>query len=156
MCLFLHRQGLYSFIDGSDPYPLTHLQSTDGTDLQPKPSHLTLKQPDQLLISTLISSLLIDTIPLNIDCTISKEIWLTLEQALASPSNTKIVDLYVYLQQLCQGDDSVTTYLQKAKNYFDQLIATGRPISSFDFNLNNFRGLQSIMIVTNCSLFSPS
>jgi len=53
------------------------------------------------------------------------------------------MQLHGCLQDLRQGDDSVTTYLQKAKGFFDELVAAGRPISLIDFNLYVFRGLHS-------------
>ncbi|XP_073261962.1 uncharacterized protein [Populus alba] len=67
----------------------------------------------------------------------------TLETALASPSNSRIMQLHGSFQELRQNDESVSTYLQKAKSLFDQLAAAGRPISMEDFNLYVFRGLRS-------------
>jgi len=51
------------------------------------------------------------------------------------------MQLHGSLQDLRQGDDSVTQFLQKAKTLFDELVAAGRPISLTDFNLYVFRGL---------------
>jgi predicted ester cyclase len=52
------------------------------------------------------------------------------------------MQLYGSLQDLHQGDDIVTLYLQKAKGLFDELAVAGRPISFTDFNLYVFRGLR--------------
>ena len=52
------------------------------------------------------------------------------------------MQLHGSLQDLRQGDDSVTQFLQKAKTLFDELAAAGRPISLTDFNLYVFRGLR--------------
>ena len=52
------------------------------------------------------------------------------------------MQLHGSVQDLRQGDDSVTLYLQKAKGLFDELAAAGRPISLTDFNLYVFRGLR--------------
>jgi hypothetical protein len=68
-------------------------------------------------------------------------VWHTLEQALASTSNSRIMQLHGSLQDLRQGDDSVTQFLQKAKTLFVELAVAGRPISLTDFNLYVFRGL---------------
>jgi hypothetical protein len=46
-------------------------------------------------------------------------------------SSLSIDALYLYRQ----GDDTVTLYLQHTKDLFDELAATGRPISLTDFNL---------------------
>ena len=52
------------------------------------------------------------------------------------------MQLHGSLQDLRQGDDSVTQFLQKAKALFNELAAAGRPISLADFNLYVFRGLR--------------
>jgi hypothetical protein len=68
--------------------------------------------------------------------------WRTLEQALTSTSNSRIMQLHGSLQDLRQGDESVTQFMQKAKALFDELAAAGRPILLEDFNLYVFRGLR--------------
>ena len=52
------------------------------------------------------------------------------------------MQLHSSLQDLRQGDESVTQFPQKAKALFDELAAAGRPISLADFNLYVFRGLR--------------
>ena len=51
------------------------------------------------------------------------------------------MQLHGSLQDLRQGDDTVTLFLQRAKGLFDELVAAGRPISLIDFNLYVFWGL---------------
>ena len=68
--------------------------------------------------------------------------WGTLERALASTSNSHIMQLHGSFQDLRQGDESVTQFIQKAKALFDELAAAGWPISLEDFNLYVFRGLR--------------
>jgi histone deacetylase 1/2 len=53
------------------------------------------------------------------------------------------MQLHGSFQELRQHDDSASTYLQKAKALFDELVAAGRPISLAEFNLYVFRGLRS-------------
>jgi hypothetical protein len=60
----------------------------------------------------------------------------------ASQSNFRIMQLHGSLQDLRQGDDTVTLYLQKAKGLFDKLAVAGKPISLTDFNLYVFQGLR--------------
>jgi len=69
-------------------------------------------------------------------------IWQTLEKALASPPNSRIIQLHESFQDLRQCDDTINVYLQKAKSLFDELVAAGRPIALEDFNLYIFRGLR--------------
>lgn len=90
-------------------------------------------------MSTLISFLSHHILPLIIDARTSREIWTTSERALASFWHQ------YHGSPLCrtrikQGDGSVTTYLQHAKNLFYQLGATGRPLFPMDFNLYVFKG----------------
>ena len=79
---------------------------------------------------------------LVVGCQTSCSAWRTLKQALASTSNSCIMQLHSSLQDLWQGDESVTQFIQKAKALFDELVATGRPVSLKDFNLYVFRGLR--------------
>jgi hypothetical protein len=45
-------------------------------------------------------------------------------------------------QDLRQGDESVTQFMQKVKALFDELVLAGRPVSLKDFNLYVFHGLR--------------
>jgi hypothetical protein len=82
-----------------------------------------------------------DVLHLVVDCQTSSSIWRTLEQAIASSSNSRIMQLHASFQDLRQGDESVTQFMQKSKALFDELGAAGQPISREDFNLYVFRGL---------------
>jgi hypothetical protein len=48
------------------------------------------------------------------------------------------MQLHGSIQDLYQGNDIVTIYLQKDKGLFDELVATGQSISLVDFNLYVF------------------
>ena len=139
---YLLGQGVFGFVDGSNSCPSSHTIAADGLSLQVSQSFLHWKQQDQLILSALLSSLSMEVLHLVVDCTTSCAVWHTLEQALASTSNSRIMQLHGSLQDLRQGDDSVTQFLQKAKTLFDELAAAGRPISLTDFNLYVFRGLR--------------
>jgi len=146
---YLIGQGVFSFVDGShscySPLDLSSHSTAASTTINSGLSQafLTWKQQDQLILSALLSSLSIDVLHLMVDCPTSASVWSTLERALASPSNSRIIQLHGSLQDLHQGDDTVTLYMQKAKGLFDELAAAGRPISLTDFNLYVFRGLRS-------------
>ncbi|XP_073268322.1 uncharacterized protein [Populus alba] len=137
---FLLGQGVYSFVDGTSPCPPSHLISTATSLPSVNPSFLLWKQQDNLIMSALLSSLSTEVLHLVVDCKTSQEIWTTLETSLASPSNSRIMQLHGAFQDLRQHDDSASTYLQKAKALFDELAAAGRPISMAEFNLYVFRG----------------
>jgi hypothetical protein len=52
------------------------------------------------------------------------------------------MQLHGSFQNLRQGDESVTQFIQKAKALFDELAVVGWPISLEDFNLYVFCGLR--------------
>ena len=80
-----------------------------------------------------------DGIPLQVNPLF--QTWGTLERALASTSNSRIMQLHGFLQDLRQGDESVTQFMQKANALFDELVAAGRLVLLEDFNLYMFRGI---------------
>lgn len=133
---------MFGFVDGSTICPPSHVFAADGVSLQINPLFLRWKQQDQLILSALLSSLSMEVLHLIIGCQSSCSAWSTLEQALASTSNSRIMQLHGSLQELRQGDESITLFMQKAKVLFDELTAAGRPISLADFNLYVFRGLR--------------
>lgn len=79
-------------------------------------------------MSLLISSLFEETLPLVVGLNTSKDI---LDTALSSPSNTRILNIHMQLQNLKQDDLIVTQFLQKAKLLSDELAAAGRPLNNF-------------------------
>jgi len=113
-----------------------------GSSSTISPSFLRWKQHDQLILSALLSSLSVDVLHLVVDCSTSHCVWCTLEKALASPSNSSIMQLHGSFQDLQQGDSSVCLYMQQAKSLFDELAAAGRPMSLEDFNLYVLHGLR--------------
>jgi hypothetical protein len=140
---YLLGQGIFHFVDGSVSCPLSHVSdSSAGSSSTINPSFLHWKQQYQLILSALLSSLFVDVLHLVVDCSTSHCVWRTLERALASPSNSRIMQLHGSFQNLRQGDSSVSIYMQQAKSLFDELTADGRPMSLEDFNLYVFRGLR--------------
>jgi hypothetical protein len=137
---YLLGQGVFHFVDGSVPCPSSHV--SDGSSSAINPSFLRWKQQDHLILSALLSSLSMDVLHLVVYCQTSSYVWRTLEKALASPSNSRIMQLHGSFQDLRQGDASVTTYMQHAMSFFDELAAAGRPLSLEDFNLYILHGLR--------------
>lgn len=140
---FLRGHALMGFIDGTHPCPPSHIAVDDSSSPQPNPAHTEWVLQDQLLMSLLNSSLSEDVLSLVVGLTSSHQIWATLEAPLASPSNTRVLQLDMTLQQHRQEDDTVSVYLQKAKAIYDKLVAAGRPLSLADFNIYIFKGLRS-------------
>jgi len=140
---YLLGQGVFHFVDGSVPCPPSHIfDSSAGSFSIINPSFFRWKQQNQLILSALLSSLSVDVLHLVVDCYTSHCVWRTLEKALASPSNSHIMQLHGSFQDLRQVDSSVSLYMQQANSLFDELAAAGHPISLEDFNLHVFRGLR--------------
>ncbi|GAV65460.1 UBN2 domain-containing protein, partial [Cephalotus follicularis] len=94
------------------------------------------------LISILVGSLSAEAIPTVHQASTSKQIWGTLQEAYASPSNTRILSLHLAFQNIeHKPDESITQFLQRTKTLHDELAAAGRPISLEDFNLYIFKAL---------------
>ncbi|KAH0748089.1 hypothetical protein KY290_027321 [Solanum tuberosum] len=94
-------------------------------------------------MSLIISSLSEETIPIIIGLSTSKAVWDDLAATFSSPSNTRILNLHMQLQNLKQDDLSVIQYLHKAKLLIDELAAAaGRPICLPDQNIYMFKGLR--------------
>jgi hypothetical protein len=140
---YLLGQGVFHFVNGSVSCPPSHVSdSSAGSSSTINPSFLCWKQQDQLILSALLSSLSVDVLHLVVDCSTSHCVWRTLEKALASPSNYRIMQLHGSFQDLRQEDSSVSIYMQQVKSLLNELVAAGRPMSLEDFNLYVFRGLR--------------
>ncbi|XP_074336201.1 uncharacterized protein LOC141673361 [Apium graveolens] len=110
----LRGNNLIRFVDGtSKAPPSVILGATKDSAPVKNPDYTLWYQQDQNLLSLLISSLREDIISLIIDAQSSRELWIMLEKAYASPSAIA-----------------------------DQLAAAGRPISTADFNCIVFKGLR--------------
>jgi len=79
-------------------------------------------------------------------------VWHTLEQALASSSNSHIIQLHGSFQNLHQGDDDHHIFAEN-KGLFDELLAVHQPLSLPDFNLYVLYGFQGEFKDLMASLF---
>jgi len=101
---YLLGQGAFHFVDSLVLCPSSHVfYGSTGSSSTTNPSFLYWKQYDQLILSAFLSSLSIDVLYLLVDYHISQCVWHTLEKALASPSNSYIMQLYGSFQALKQG-----------------------------------------------------
>jgi hypothetical protein len=111
MMPYLLGQGVFGFVDGFNTCPSTHVFAHDGISLQVNPLFQNWKQQDQLILSALISSLSMEVLHLVVGCQSSCSAWGTLKRALAFTSNSRIMQLDSSLQDLQQGDESVTQFM---------------------------------------------
>jgi len=94
MMSYLLGQRVFGFVDGSNTCPSPHVLAADGTSLQVNLLFLRWKQHDQLILSALLSSLSMEVLQLVIGYQTSCSAWRTLEQALTSTSNSRIMQLH--------------------------------------------------------------
>ena len=87
---YLLGQGVFSFVEGSNSCPSPHVLVANDTSLQ----------VNQFFLSALFSSLSMEVLHLVVNCQTSSSVWRTLEQALASTSNSRIMQLHGSLQDL--------------------------------------------------------
>ena len=98
---YLFGQGVFHFIDGFMSCPPSHVYDNSvGSSSTINPSFLCWKQYDQLILSALLSSLSMDVLHLMVDCHTLQCVWRILEKALASPSNSRIMQLHDSFQDL--------------------------------------------------------
>nr|GMC64612.1 uncharacterized protein LOC109168353 [Ipomoea batatas] len=94
---FLRGQNLYEFVDGTNSCP----SETDAAYAQ-------WIQQDQSILSMLISSMAEDVLYLAIGHATSRSVWLVVETVLGSTSRSRSLSLLSQLQNLQQGDASLT------------------------------------------------
>jgi hypothetical protein len=134
---YLLGQGVFHFVDGSVSCPPFHVSdSSAGSSSTISPSFLHWKQQDQLILSALLSSLSVDVLHLVVDCSTSHCVWRTLEKMLASPSNSRIMQLHGSFPDLRQGDSSVSIYMQQVKRYLTNSVTTPIVRSVYPFNFH--------------------
>ena len=109
---YLLCQGVFHFIDDSVSCHSSHVfDSSAGSSSTINPFFFRWKQYDQLILSVLLSSLSVNVLHLVVDCHTSQYcVCCTLEKALASPSNSRIMQLHGSFQNLRQGDSLVSMH----------------------------------------------
>ncbi|XP_019173905.1 PREDICTED: uncharacterized protein LOC109169478 [Ipomoea nil] len=150
MLPFLEGQGLLGFIDGSLQYSVTALAdaSTSTVDSLTAASELVARQvawkrQDKAILSLLISSLSEETMRFAVGRSTSRQLWLTIEQSLASSSRSRALRIFGELQALRTGDSSIADYIGRAQLLVDDLAFASRDVTLDDHNLYVFRGLRS-------------
>jgi hypothetical protein len=131
---YLQGHDVYGYIDGSVPPPpkLVSSASTsnDGlSPLAPNPDYKRWFQQDQLLLSTILSSLTENVLAQMIGYSISREVWMALERMYTSQSRARTLQMRTHLATLRKGNASISEYFQRVKSLCDTLAAAGQPLS---------------------------
>jgi len=92
---------------------------------------LTWLQQDQMVLSTLVSTISESLISQVIGYSTSSEVWNALECMNSSQSRARIMQVHYQLATLKTGGSSVIEYFQKFKA-LDTLAAAGQPLNDFE------------------------
>ncbi|XP_019160460.1 PREDICTED: uncharacterized protein LOC109157031 [Ipomoea nil] len=148
---FLRGQGLLGYIDGSHLCPPTTLPVTaqpgnSGTtaagSMVANPAHAAWVQQDQSILSLLISSLFDEVMPLAVGREMSRDVWLSINESLASSTRARCLNLLGQFQTLRQCNMSASEYLGKAKMLVEALSLAGHRLSLDEQVLYVLRGLR--------------
>jgi hypothetical protein len=87
--------------------------SEDSPDTVAKPAYLTWLQQDQMVLSTIVSTISDGLISQVISYSTSYEVWNALERMYSSQSRAQIMQVHYQLDTLKKGGSSISEYFQK-------------------------------------------
>uniref|UniRef100_A0A2N9H011 Reverse transcriptase Ty1/copia-type domain-containing protein n=1 Tax=Fagus sylvatica TaxID=28930 RepID=A0A2N9H011_FAGSY len=128
---YLRVQHLFGFLDDSRPAPPPTINiTTDGiSKIQPNPEFQSWIIQDQMILSTLISSLSENVLAYVVQCTTSREVWLTLERMFTAHSWARVMNIHYQLSTLKKGDSSIANYFHKFIGLIATLAAINKPLT---------------------------
>lgn len=126
---FLKGHKLFGYVDGTLPMPSPMVNGSMN------PDYTTWILQDQLIISTINTSLSDSVLPQVLSCTTSHEIWTTLNNLFAAQSSSHILQMKYQLITMKKGSDSITKYFHKATSMAITLGAARQPFSSSEFTI---------------------
>lgn len=133
---YLRGQHVYGFVDGTNPPPPTTIPNPTPTSsaaaIIPNPAFYLWSQQDQIILSTLISSLSENILSHVIGCTTSRDLWLSHERMFISQSQARITCTHYQLATMKKGSSTISEYFEKMKILSDTLAATGQPLNPYE------------------------
>ena len=119
---YLRGQHLFGFLDDSRlaPPPTINITTDEISKIQPNPKFQSWIIQDQMILSALISSLSENVLAYVIQCTTSREVWLTLERMFTA---------HYQLFTLKKGDLSIADYFHKFTGLIATLAAINKPLT---------------------------
>ena len=142
---FLITNNLFQYVDGSLPCPSQTLPGV-STEAQPK----TQQNPDYaiwILNDAHVRMLIISTISEasfpHVQGDTSRDIWLSLARAYAPQSISREYTLKSQLLKIeMQPEESISTFLSRAKEYAEALANIGEPVKEKDLVMFVVSGLR--------------
>jgi len=108
--------------------PETHLiTKTDGKDVKtPNPAYEEWEAADQQVLSFLLTSLSKEVMIQVSSCETAAAAWKIIEEAFASQTRARIVNVRIALATTKKGNSSAAEYFAKMKSLGDEMAAAGR------------------------------
>ena len=128
---YLRGQHLFGFLDNSRPAPSPTINITTDeiSNIQPNPEFQLWIIQDQMILSALISSLSENILAYVVQCTTSREVWLTLEQMFTAHSQARVMNIHYQLSTLKKEDSSIADYFHKFTGLIATLAAINKPLT---------------------------
>ena len=133
---YFKGQELFRYIDGSITKPpkfisVTHPETSVVSErLNPAYSHWV--RQDNLILSTLMTSLSESVLAQVVNYTTSMAVWNALDDTFSSRSRARILQIRTQLATAMKGSKSATEYFQFIKKLTDELAVAGQPLSHDD------------------------
>nr|CAD1829376.1 unnamed protein product [Ananas comosus var. bracteatus] len=127
-------QQLIHHIDGSSPPPKEINNAAN-------PAYKDWYIKDQIVLSWIRSSISESVLSQVVGATTAYAAWSRLQTTYASGSRAQVRTLKSALHAISRDNDSIATYMERAKRLFDQLIALDAAISEDDLIDHILRGL---------------
>ncbi|XP_012850808.1 PREDICTED: uncharacterized protein LOC105970518 [Erythranthe guttata] len=130
MLPYLKGQEVFGYVDGTIKAPPATL-TVNGTST-PNPEFALWTKQDNLILSTINSSLTEEVLAQVYQSETSHAIWLALQTCFASQSRAKVVQVRSQLATSRKGHLSATDYFVQIKKLADQLSMAGQALTSDD------------------------
>ncbi|KAJ0049548.1 hypothetical protein Pint_17046 [Pistacia integerrima] len=158
---YLRGQRLFGFVDGtiSPPPPpptIPNLGADTSNSTTPEitnPKYTSWFNQDQIVLSTIVSSLSESILGQMVGLSTSREVWIALERMFSSHSSARVIQTRQFLALKKKGNLSISDYYQKMKSFSDTLVAIGQSLQAHEFTTYLLGGLDSSYdaIVTSIS-----
>jgi len=133
---YFRGQDLFGYIDGSIPKPpkiisVTHPETYVVSE-RLNPAYSQWVRQDNLILSTLMTSLSEPILAQVVTYTSSKAVWNALDDTFSSRSRARILQIRTQLATATKGSKTATDYFHYIKRLTDELAVAGQPLNHAD------------------------
>ncbi|KAL3819930.1 hypothetical protein ACJIZ3_005835 [Penstemon smallii] len=145
MIPYFRGQDLFGYLDGTTPPPPKNisitLSDTNNVSEKPNPAYSQWIKQDNLILSTLMSSLTEGVLAQVVNYSSSHDVWCALEETFFSKSRARSIQIRTQLATATKGSKSATEYFHFIKRLADELAIAGQPLTRDDIISYIFTGL---------------